>query len=267
MVARGGARWGDLAPCARTCAGAEARSVAAAAEAAGWWPVARAAGSASEAPAQRPGGGLVRACAASAAAGVAGAAGARQGSDTAAALAQRCVSLAAVASSCPSPTVVVACPATERELEHACASAPCDTVALPLERRLPFALRRDRVAAALARGVLFELPYAPLTRPPSEARRQFVANARALLWAARGGRGGGVVLVGGCRRKGEVRSPREAAALVRATLGVGPRALAAMRAAAEALPSKAARRRRAVSKVGDRQQAVFFAHVASPREP
>ncbi len=60
-----------------------------------------------------------------------------------------------------------------------------DIIALELWQRLPFKLKPALVKAALARGVFFEICYAPALREPS-ARRNLFANAQALVRATRG---------------------------------------------------------------------------------
>ncbi len=70
-------------------------------------------------------------------------------------------------------------------------------------------LRTPAVRAALARGVVFELCYAPALREPT-VRRQLFANALAVVRAAGGA---GVILSSGALRAFELRGPYDVANL------------------------------------------------------
>ncbi|PRW21018.1 ribonuclease P complex subunit [Chlorella sorokiniana] len=94
-------------------------------------------------------------------------------------------------------------PQTERLFQLACASLECDLISVDLSRRLPYRFKPALVKAALARGLHFEICFAPALREAG-ARRQLFANALAL---ARETRGRGLVISSGARSYMELRGP------------------------------------------------------------
>ncbi|MEW5297837.1 MAG: hypothetical protein WDW36_001018 [Sanguina aurantia] len=94
-------------------------------------------------------------------------------------------------------------PKTERVLQQACNSLDVDIISLELSQRLPFKLRLQTVAAALARGLYFEICYSSALRDPV-ARRHLFSNAQALVRATRGQ---SILLSSGARNAFELRAP------------------------------------------------------------
>lgn len=105
--------------------------------------------------------------------------------------------------------IVAVEPLSERAFTHACTVVDCDVICFDLARRLPFRLRPPTMRAALARGVVFELCYAPALREPA-ARRQLLANALALTRATGGA---GIIVSSGALRAFELRGPFDVANL------------------------------------------------------
>ena len=107
-------------------------------------------------------------------------------------------------------------PGSERVFSQACASLPLDIISLNLSRRLPFRLKTASVAAALKRGVSFEICYAAALRDAT-SRRQLLANAAALV---RETRGRGLLVSAGARSLWELRGPHDVANLASALFGL-----------------------------------------------
>lgn len=82
-------------------------------------------------------------------------------------------------------------PTSERAFVSACNNKRADIITLPLGIRLPFRLRAPAVRAAAANGVALEVSYNPALMDTA-ARRNFFANATAVVRAAGSGAGGGV---------------------------------------------------------------------------
>ena len=142
-------------------------------------------------------------------------------------------------------------PTTERALASACANRRCDVIALALGARPSFRLRAGAVRAAASNGIAFEVAYV-WALMDTTARRNFFANAAALVRACGGGGdagatdgvGGVVVLTGGSRRANEMRAPLDVVNL--ATM-FGMRDRDARRALAtrcDSIAARAAERRR-----------------------
>lgn len=118
-------------------------------------------------------------------------------------------------------------PASELAFASACTTLAVDIISIDLARRLPFKCVRlpaqqlsvltspaDRfkvpaVRAAAARGVVFEMCYSCALREQS-SRRQFIANATALVRAASGD---AILLSSGALDALELRSPADVACL------------------------------------------------------
>jgi RNase P/RNase MRP subunit p30 len=100
-------------------------------------------------------------------------------------------------------------PESERAFASACTTLDVDIITFDLARRLPFRLRAPTVRAALARGIVFELCYAPALREPT-LRRQLFANALAVVHATGGA---GIILSSGALRAFELRGPHDVANL------------------------------------------------------
>lgn len=153
---------------------------------------------------------------------------------------------AAAAAACSSALVagsydlLAVAPGSERVFAQACASLPIDVITLDLSKRLPFRLKTASVAAALKRGVSFEICYAPALRDAG-SRRQLLANAAALV---RETRGRGLLLSAGARSLWELRGPYDIANLAAALFGLSQaQAAAAVGRNAEACLARAQQRR------------------------
>ena len=77
-------------------------------------------------------------------------------------------------------------PVTEKGLALCCSSLECDLISLDLSTRLPFILKFKTVASALQRGIRFEICYSPGIARSSDARRNLISGATALIRATRG---------------------------------------------------------------------------------
>ena len=77
-------------------------------------------------------------------------------------------------------------PTEEKSFTLACTSLECDLISLDLSQRIPFILRFKTVSAALKRGIRFEICYSPGLTRGSEARRNLISGATALIRATRG---------------------------------------------------------------------------------
>ena len=120
-----------------------------------------------------------------------------------------CAQLAAAGDATRSYDILAVQAASERVFASACTTLDVDIISFDLARRLPFRLRVPAVRAALARGVTFELCYAPALREPN-SRRQLFANALAVVRATGGA---GVILSSGAQRAFELRGPYDVANL------------------------------------------------------
>lgn len=96
-------------------------------------------------------------------------------------------------------------PANEKTLLNACTNLECDLISLDLSVRLPYHFKFKMLAAAVARGVRFEICYGPgVTGSGLEARRNLIGNAMALIRATRGR---GIIVSSEARRALGVRAP------------------------------------------------------------
>ncbi|RJE23242.1 ribonuclease P [Aspergillus sclerotialis] len=96
-------------------------------------------------------------------------------------------------------------PTNEKSLLNACTNLECDLISLDLSVRLPYHFKFKMLAAAVARGVRFEICYGPgITGSGLEARRNLISNATALIRATRGR---GIVVSSEARRALGVRAP------------------------------------------------------------
>lgn len=78
-------------------------------------------------------------------------------------------------------------PMNEKCLSLACNNLDCDIISLDLSTRLSYHFKFKTIAAAVARGVRFEICYGPgITGSGLEARRNLISNATALIRATRG---------------------------------------------------------------------------------
>jgi len=93
----------------------------------------------------------------------------------------------------------------EKSLSLACTNLDCDIISLDLSTRLPYHFKFKTIAAAVSRGVRFEISYSPgITGSGPEARRNLFSNAMALIRATRGR---GIIISSEARRALGVRAP------------------------------------------------------------
>ncbi|KAF2096597.1 ribonuclease P complex subunit Pop2 [Rhizodiscina lignyota] len=96
-------------------------------------------------------------------------------------------------------------PTDEKTLQQACTNLDCDLISLDLTIRYPFYLRFTTLAAALNRGIKFEICYAAgVLASDSHARRNLISNATQLIRATRGR---GLVISSEARRAAGCRGP------------------------------------------------------------
>lgn len=96
-------------------------------------------------------------------------------------------------------------PTNEKSLLNACTNLECDLISLDLSVRLPYHFKFKMLAAAVARGIRFEICYGPgVTGSGLEARRNLIGNATALIRATRGR---GIIVSSEARRALGVRAP------------------------------------------------------------
>lgn len=112
--------------------------------------------------------------------------------------------------------LVAAVPQTEQLFEDCCRRLNIDLISLDLTERVPFRMSLPAVAAAIGRGVHFEICYAPALRD-SATRRNIVANAQQLLRLTRGRN---IVLSSGALRPMDLRGPHDVANLGISLLGM-----------------------------------------------
>ncbi|KAI7836047.1 hypothetical protein COHA_010078 [Chlorella ohadii] len=130
-------------------------------------------------------------------------------------------------------------PQNERLFQLACASLECDLISVDLSRRLPYRFKPALIKAALARGLHFEICFAPALREAG-ARRQLFANALAL---ARETRGRSLVVSSGARSYMELRGPLDVINLATLFGLTQQQATAAVTSAPAAVLQQAATRR------------------------
>lgn len=83
----------------------------------------------------------------------------------------------------------------------------CDLISLDLSVRLPYHFKMKTLAAAIARGLRFEICYGPgVTGSGMEARRNLIGNAMALIRATRGR---GIIISSEAKRALAIRAPAD----------------------------------------------------------
>eukprot|EP00271_Cylindrocystis_brebissonii_P019936 TRINITY_DN6368_c0_g1_i1.p1 TRINITY_DN6368_c0_g1~~TRINITY_DN6368_c0_g1_i1.p1 ORF type:complete len:208 (+),score=31.82 TRINITY_DN6368_c0_g1_i1:495-1118(+) len=70
-------------------------------------------------------------------------------------------------------------PLNQKMFARACTHMEVDIISLDLSRRMAFRLNRLLLAAAMKRGIFFEVSYAPILRDSGAALRQLLTNAQA----------------------------------------------------------------------------------------
>lgn len=84
-------------------------------------------------------------------------------------------------------SIVALRPTNEKALGLCCQSLECDLISLDLSVRLPFILKFKTMAAALQRGIRFEICYSGgVLAGGTESRRNLISGATALIRATRG---------------------------------------------------------------------------------
>lgn len=111
---------------------------------------------------------------------------------------------------------MAAVPQTEQLFEDCCRRLNIDLISLDLTERVPFRMSLPAVAAAIGRGVHFEICYAPALGD-SATRRNIVANAQQLLRLTRGRN---IILSSGALRPMDLRGPHDVANLGISLLGM-----------------------------------------------
>ena len=77
-------------------------------------------------------------------------------------------------------------PTTEKALGLCCTSLECDLISLDFSVRLGYPLKFKTAASAIRRGIRFEICYSPGITSGSDARRNLISGATALIRATRG---------------------------------------------------------------------------------
>lgn len=104
-------------------------------------------------------------------------------------------------------SIIALRPTNEKALLNACTSLDCDIISIDLSARQPYHFKMKTVAAAIARGIRFEICYSPgLTGSGLDARRNLIANAMALIRATRGR---GIIISSEAKRALGVRAPMD----------------------------------------------------------
>lgn len=76
-------------------------------------------------------------------------------------------------------------PTNEKAFQLCCAQLECDIVSLDFAQRVPFPIKFKTVASALQRGIRFEICYSAGITGGSDARRNLIGGAAALIRATR----------------------------------------------------------------------------------
>ena len=98
-------------------------------------------------------------------------------------------------------------PTNEKSLQNACTSLDCDLISLDFSVRIPYHFKMKTLAAAISRGIRFEICYSPgVTGSGLEARRNLIGNAMALIRASRGR---GIIISSEARKALAIRAPMD----------------------------------------------------------
>jgi ribonuclease P/MRP protein subunit RPP1 len=97
-------------------------------------------------------------------------------------------------------------PETEKMFHSACTNLDIDIISLDMTVRLPFPVRAGYLRQALARGIVFELMYAPII-VDATARRNIIGNARTLQRLAL--KGDGLLVTSGAESVWSLRAPAD----------------------------------------------------------
>ncbi len=108
--------------------------------------------------------------------------------------------------------VIAAVPTTEKAFQYACTTMDVDVISLSreaMQSRLKFQLKHALMDKALARGVVYEIPYSAMLTENASKRQHFVSNATALVQGA--GCGRGIVLSSQGATAFQLRGPHDVA--------------------------------------------------------
>ncbi|KAI9883018.1 MAG: hypothetical protein M1823_005223 [Watsoniomyces obsoletus] len=101
--------------------------------------------------------------------------------------------------------LIAARPSTERAFQQVCQTLEVGLISLDMTARYPFHFKRSLVRAAIARGIRFEIAYAPgIVSSDPAARRNLIGNATQLIRATKGK---GIVISSGARSAAGLRGP------------------------------------------------------------
>jgi ribonuclease P/MRP protein subunit RPP1 len=97
-------------------------------------------------------------------------------------------------------------PTNEKSFQLCCSSLECDIISLDFTQRLPFILKFKTVSSALQRGIRFEICYSPGIVGGTDARRNVISGATALIRATRGR---GIILSSEAKNALGLRGPHD----------------------------------------------------------
>ena len=106
--------------------------------------------------------------------------------------------------------VIAVMPTTDKAFQYACNTMDVDVITFSreaMQSRLKFQLKHSLMDTALARGVVYEIPYSAMLTDNASKRQQFISNATALVQGA--GSGKGVVLSSQGATAFQLRGPHD----------------------------------------------------------
>lgn len=98
-------------------------------------------------------------------------------------------------------------PVNEKALQLCCGTLDCDLISLDASQRPQFPIKFKTVAAALQRGIRFEICYSSGITGSNDARRNIISNAASLIRATRGR---GIILSSEAKTALGLRGPSDA---------------------------------------------------------
>ena len=108
--------------------------------------------------------------------------------------------------------VVAVMPTTDKAFQYACNTMDVDVISFSreaMQSRLKFQLKHALMDKAMARGVLYEIPYSAMLTDNASKRQHFISNATALVQGA--GCGKGIVLSSHGATAFQLRGPHDVA--------------------------------------------------------
>ena len=150
-------------------------------------------------------------------------------------------------------------PTNEKAYQQACQSLECDIISLDLSQRFDFYFKHTTVAAAVQRGIRFEICYsAGVLAQDGLARRNLISNATQLIRASKGR---GIIISSGATKAVGCRGPWDVVNLT-VVWGLGQeRGVEAVGREAKAVVAQAEMKRRSfkgvidITYAGDRPEA------------